>query len=189
MAPSKALSKWQGTQALALAEMEAQCISSSAVVTPGGLADENLRCYTMSLSAHFQEFCRELYVRCAVGILAGLPPDLEYALQIQCGSRTELEGANPRFESIKADFERFGLDLNEELGTKTDPSVARMIGGINQLNTARNYAAHRKSKLPASGPITLTALVVWRTACDGMAVRLDAAMYNKMTKILGRAPW
>ena len=189
MPPSKALSKWQGTQSLALAEMEAQCIASLTVISPGGLSDENLRCYTMSLSAHFQEFCRELYFECVLAAISGLPPDQRFALQTQCSSRVELEGANPRFESIRADFERFGFDLNEELGTKTDPSVARMIGGINQLNTARNYAAHRKTKPPASGPITITAIEQWRAACDGIAVGLDAAMYNKMAQILGRAPW
>ena len=189
MPPSKALSKWQGTQSLALAEMEAQCIASLTVVSPGGLSNENLRCYTMSLSAHFQEFCRELYFECVIGVLSGLPPDLEYVLQFQCSARIELEGANPRFESIKTDFQRFGIELSAELGTSTDPSVARMIGDINQLNAARNYAAHRKANFPPSGPITLSAIEQWRAACDGIAVRLDDVMYNYLATKLGRAPW
>src|SRR5437764_1450832 len=61
--PSAALLHWQNERMPRLNEIDTQCAASLAQARPNPrLVDENLRGYVVLLSAHFQGFCRDLYV-------------------------------------------------------------------------------------------------------------------------------
>src|SRR5436305_4368399 len=110
--PSHALIRWQTDRLPRLNTIDAQCDAVFALVPPNpNLADENLRGYVMLLSAHFQGFCRDLHTECVHVISATLAPALQIMFQNQCSAGRLLDAANPRYASIRKDFERFGLDL------------------------------------------------------------------------------
>lgn len=171
-----------------LDEIDVQCAATFVPVPPPHLAEENLRSYVMLLSAHFQGFCRDLYSECAQIVTASVASAMQYLIQSQCHAGCELDRANPHFETIRKDFERFGLQLNVELAA--NPANAARIAGIRHLNSWRNYAAHHKASMPtAGGPFTLATVQGWRNSCDALATELDGIMYNRLQTALGSAPW
>jgi hypothetical protein len=186
--PSQALLDWQRDRMPRLDEVDAQCATTFVAVPPSRLADENLRGYVMLLSAHFQGFCRELHSECIQIATTFVPPAMQYLFQAQCVAGRELNRANPQFETIRKDFERFGFNLNAALAAS--PANATRITHIGHLNSWRNYAAHHKKSMPtAGGPFTLATVQGWRNSCDGLATELDGIMYNQLQMALGKAPW
>jgi hypothetical protein len=187
--PSKALSEWQAGRMARLNEIEAQCAATLVAVPPNpDLADENLRGYVMLLSAHFQGFCRDLYSECVQVIAGTIPPSLAALVQVQCQTARELDGANPRYATLRKDFDRFGLDLTAKLAT--DPANALRVTRLDHLNAWRNYAAHRKSAPPRiGGPFDLPTVRVWKDACDELAKEPDRVMYNELLAVIGAPPW
>src|SRR4051794_3211595 len=100
--PSAALLRWQTDRLPRLAEVDAQCAATLAVVPPPALADENLRGYVMLLSAHFQGYCRDLHTECVqVVAAASASPAIEVVVQTQGIAGRELDGANPRYETLR----------------------------------------------------------------------------------------
>jgi hypothetical protein len=187
--PSKSLTDWQTRRLTRLNEIEAQCAATLAIVPPNpDLADENLRGYVMLLSAHFQGFCRDLYTEGSQFVTSSVPLSMQFLVQQQCATGLELNGANPRYSTIRRDFERFGFDLGSELAM--DPSNAPRVTLIDHLNAWRNYAAHHKLLPPAAGgPFILATVRDWKGACDGMAAELDRIVYNQLVKQVGQPPW
>jgi hypothetical protein len=187
--PSAALLRWQTDRLPRLAEVDAQCAATLAVVPPPALADENLRGYVMLLSAHFQGYCRDLHTECVqVVAAASASPAIEVVVQTQGIAGRELDGANPRYETLRKDFERFAFDLVAALAA--NPANALRVTHIGHLNSWRNYAAHHKTTPPtAGGPFNLAAVRVWRDSCDGLATALDGIMYNRLQAVLGGPPW
>ena len=119
--------------------------------------DENLRGFVMLLSAHFQGFCRDLHTQCAQAVATAVPAAMLLMFQTLCGNDRALDGSNPKYASIKADFERFGFDLTYAL--TADPALtpavkaanAAHITRVNHLNSWRNYAAHHNKSTPHTG--------------------------------------
>jgi hypothetical protein len=100
----------------------------------------------------------------------------------------ELDGANPRYATVRKDFDRFGLDLTATLNT--DPLNPPRITSLDHLNAWRNYAAHHKTlPPPVGGPFVLATVRRWQDACTGLAVELDRIMYNQLQLLTGAAPW
>jgi hypothetical protein len=122
-----------------------------ALVPPNpNLADENFRGYVMLLSAHLQGFCRDLHSECVQAISTAAPPTLRFAIQLMGAAARQLDGANPRFQSIRDDFDRFGGSLTSELGA--NPANAARVTLLDHLNQWRNYAAHHKT-VPRSSAV------------------------------------
>ncbi len=191
--PSAALLNWQNDRMSRLAEIDTQCIAVLGLTVPNPpLADENLRGYVMLLSAHFQGFCRDLHTECVQIVAAGAPPAMRAMIQKFGVADRNLDGANPRYETIRNDFERFGFDLNAELAasTVTGGQNAYWVTLLGHLNLWRNYAAHHKTSPPvAGGPLILPTVRSWRISCDGLAAELDRIMYNHLVSLTGTAPW
>jgi hypothetical protein len=186
--PSVALQDWQTIRMRRLSEIDAQCDSTFGLTPIPDLADENLRGYVMLLSAHVQGFCRDLHSECIQAFSNAAPAHLQRVIQVQCRAGRDLDGANPKMESIRKDFERFELDLSVVLGA--NPANALRITHLGHLNLWRNYVAHNKSIPPGhGGPLSLTAVRSWKTTCDDLAVELDGIMYNRLQMILGQPPW
>jgi len=187
--PSRAYFRWRHDRSPRLAEVEAQCAATLASAAPNPLlADENLRGYVVLLSSHLQGFCRDLHTECVMVIAAAVPAAMQFAIQSLGLSGRELDGANPKFETIRGDFERFALNLSAALSVQ--PANALRITHVGHLNLWRNYVAHHKLAPPtAGGPLTLPAVRDWRTSCDGLAAELDRIMYNQLRALTGAVPW
>ena len=182
--PSAALQHWTTDRTLRLMAVDAHC-GNPAPANPL-LVEESLRAYVMLLSGHFQGFCRDLYTECSQVITAAAPVNLQFALQTQLAAEMKLESGNPTVEAIRKDFERFGFTLDFSL----EPANGPRLTHIGQLNKWRNAVAHQKPAPPAGvPPLTLAEVQGWRTSCDELAAWLDGFMYNKMSGILGSAPW
>jgi len=100
----------------------------------------------------------------------------------------ELDGANPKFETLRKDFDRFGFDLSAALSA--NPVNGPRITHVGHLNVWRNYVAHHKTSMPATrGPFTIGTLRAWRTSCDGLATEFDGILYNQLQAFLVVPPW
>jgi hypothetical protein len=185
--PSKALLDWRNVRLPRLAEVDAQCAATLALVPAPDLADENLRGYVMHLSAHFQGFCRDLHTECVQRLASATTPAMLPFIQTLGLSARELDRGNPRFEAVRQDFGRFALDLHAAL--LANPANAVRLTHLGHLNSARNHAAHHKPTPPVSGPLTLAGVQAWRGSCDGLATEFDGIMYNQLLAATGAPPW
>lgn len=143
----------------------------------------------MHLSAHFQAVCRDLYTECAQALLVVVPQSAQYAFQLQAMSDIHLLIGNPKYETIRHDFERFGIPIGDEL--KADPANALRITHLGQLNVWRNYCVHRKETAPsgAGGPLAIALIRTWQDSCGGFIASVDGIMYNELSKMTGAPPW
>jgi hypothetical protein len=184
--PSAALLYWRNDRQPRLTQIDTQCATSLALVPPNPhLIDENLRGFVVLLSAHFQGFCRELYLEASQIVVSRARPSLQPLFQRQFTSHLKLDHGNPNLSNIRGDFERFGFlfDL-----VAVDPANAARLQNLSELNRWRNIAAHHAT-IPPGAPLSLADLQTWRISCDGLATSLDARMYNVLRRILRRAPW
>jgi hypothetical protein len=186
--PSASLQRWQNDRVPRLAQIDAQCAASLAAPVPNPhLTDENLRGYVLALSAHFQGFCRDLYTESSQIVVARVRrPALEILFQAQFSAHRKLDRGNPTLDNLRADFKRFGFNL--DLAT-ADPANVPRLADLARLNAWRNVAAHQGTPTAAAGPLTLPLVQAWRNSCDGLASSLDDVMYNELRRILRRRPW
>ncbi|MBO0698134.1 MAG: hypothetical protein J2P46_07055 [Zavarzinella sp.] len=187
--PSNAQLSWRNDRLVRLNQVEAQCAAVLALAPPNpALADENLRGYVMLLSAHFQGFCRDLHTECVQIVTAAISPAMQIMFQRQCATGRELDGANPRYETLRKDFDRFDIDLTAELAA--NPANSPRVTDLGHLNAWRNYAAHHRVTPPAhGGPFLLATARGWQNSCDGLAAELDRIMYNRLMGLTGAPPW
>jgi hypothetical protein len=170
-----------------LDEVDAQCAACLALTPPQpNLVEENLRAYVLLLSAHFQGFCRDLYAESADVVVSKVRASLRNLIRAQFLAHLKLDQGNPNLQNLRADFERFGFTL--DLVARESANEAR-LRDLSALNRWRNIAAHH-TRIPSDlEPLELPSLRAWRTSCAGLAVSLDAILYNELRKILRRAPW
>ena len=186
--PSASLVLWHNTRMPRLTLIDGQCNATVMAVPPNAqLIDESLRGYVMALSAHFQGFCRDLHTEASQIIVSKVRrPALELLFQAQFSARRRLDRGNPNLENLKADFERFGFDLDL---AAADPANGPRLAHLARLNEWRNVAAHQGAPTAAAGPLTFPDIQAWRNSCDGLATSLDTVMYNQLRRILKRRPW
>lgn len=197
--PSPALNEWMTNRLPQLAESEAQCVSHDKA-TPAipRLLDECLCGYVVSLSAHFQAFCRELYSDSAGLIVREAGPAIQSLIAVQFAHRTELETANPTRDRIGLDFMRFSFPpppRPKKDGNAFWYIVDQRMGGnkklraqhLNELNKARNKAAHRTFRGIIG--VTPAQLRTWTGLCDELTKTFDAVMFARLRDILKADPW
>lgn len=183
--PSASLLQWQNDRMPRLHQVDLQCAASLAAVRPSAhLIEENLRGYVVLLSAHFQGFCRDLYTEAAQIVASKVRPTLRLLIQQQFTAHRKLDRGNPSHQHLNEDFKRFGFKLD----LAADPANGARLVHLSALNRWRNVAAHQGTA-PAGIALDLPSVQAWRASCDGLAVSLDAIMYNQLRRILKRAPW
>ena len=183
--PSTSLDHWQNDRILRLQKVENQCAASLSLVVPDPeLSDENLRGFTILLSAHFQGYRRDLYSECTQILAAEVVPSLQALVQTQFLSNLALDRGNPNIQNIKTDFKRFDLTFN----LAANPANQSPLRDLNELTEWRNIVAHQGVVHPGGFP-PLSTLQAWLASCDGLATALDAIMYNRLLSLLGRKPW
>jgi hypothetical protein len=185
--PSASLLRWRNDRMPRLTEVDTHCGTAAALVPPNPhLAEESLRGYVLLLSGHFQGFCRDLYTECSQLCAAAVPSGLASAVQAQFAGGLKLDSNNPNVETIRKDFERFACTLDFTV----DPTNGPRVTHLGHLNRWRNAVAHQAPAAPAGvPPLSLAAVQVWRTSCDGLASWLDGRMEAEMRLILGVPPW
>ena len=182
--PSAALRDWQNERMPRINAIDTQCVACMALVPPDPrLVDENLRGYVLLLSAHFQGFCRDLYVVSSQVIASKVRPSLQVLIQRQFIDHLALDHGNPNLENLRRDFQRFGLKLD----LAADPANHLRLRHLSDLNQWRNVAAHQGIVPP--GGLSIADVQAWRNSCDGLAASLDGIMYNQLRRILRRKPW
>ena len=183
---STSLTFWTHSRTPSLNAIDAQC-AASLTATPANplLADENVRGFGLLLSAHFQGFCRDLYAEAAQIIALKVRLTLRLLIQEQFMFRTALGHGNPNNDNIKADFGRFGFNLDS---AKSDPANAPRLGHLAALNRWRNVAAHHGVVTQDDTP-SLADLRLWSESCHELAVSLDETVYSQLRTILRRKPW
>ena len=186
--PSASFVRWQNDRMPRLAQIEAQCATVLAAAAPNTiLIEENLRANVMALSAHFQGYCRDLYTAASQILVARVRrPALAILFQAQFTAHRKLDHGNPNHENLKADFKRFGFDLDLARADRSNPV---RLSHLATLNEWRNVAAHQGAPTAKAGPLNLPLVAAWRISCDGLAISLDDIMYNHLRRILRRRPW
>lgn len=140
----------------------------------------------MSTSGHFQGFCRDLYTESVQFFSTACPPRLAPVIEWQFTTELRLNAGNPGVETIRKDFERFGITLDLAAANPT------AVTGLSHLVYWRNIVAHQKTvKHPVGVPsaLTLPLVQIWLASCDSLATTLDGIMRTELTNIVGVAPW
>ena len=186
--PSASLVRWQNERMPRLAQIDGQCAMALAATAPNPhLTDENQRGYVLALSAHFQGFCRDLYTEASQILVSKVRrPALAVLFQAQFTAHRRLDHGNPNLDNLKADFKRFGLNLDL---VQADPANSTRLEHLAKLNVWRNVAAHQGTPTAKAGPLNLSLVTTWRTSCDELAISLDDIVYNQLRRILKRRPW
>jgi hypothetical protein len=182
--PSNALLTWQNERMPRINAIDTQCAACVVQVPPDPrLVDENLRGYVLLLSAHFQGFCRNLYVESSQIIASKVRGSLQTLIQAQFIDHLALDRGNPNLDNLRKDFDRFGFTLD----LTADPANHLRLRHLSDLNRWRNVAAHQGIVPP--GGLSLADVQGWRNSCDGLAASLDGILYNQLRRILRRNPW
>ena len=183
--PSTSHLNWQYDRSPRLDLIETQCQDVIASSTDVRLVDENLRAYTLLLSAHFQGFCRDLHTECAQVIASKVRGSLGPMVYVQFNANRTLDRSNPTMQNIREDFSRYSLNIDF---VTHDPANEVRLSDLAYLNRWRNAAAH-SGVSPVGPPLSMALLQKWRVACDVLTLSLDEIVYNHMNGILKRKPW
>lgn len=195
--PSTALTQWTNHRLPRLNDYDSECTAKFLLAPPPAVAEEMLRGYVMLLSASLQGFCRDLYTECLmiVSVNAATVPMMGF-IEAMGAVGVELNRVNPKWKSIRSDFDRFGFDLGAALaraaaapGGVTAAVHQRRIQHVAALNEWRNYVAHALTTPPSGGPLMLATVVAWKNSCNGLATQLDEALYTQVMTLTGIAPW
>ncbi len=156
-----------------------KCAASLARVPPNlHLQEENLRGYVVLLSAHFQGFCRDLYVESSQVVVSRVRPTLQFLIQSQFTDHYALDHGNPNLQNLRRDFERFDFTLDL---AAADPGNPVRLQHLNELNRWRNIAAHQ-GVVPPTGLPSLADLQDWKDSCNGLARSLDGMATEESTE-------
>lgn len=187
--PSRSLDRWRTLRLPRLAELEGQCRAVLAATPVKRVAVEELaRAYVLMLSSHFQGFCRELYSEAADALVTQLEKarkGLAAVLKFQSAAQLRLDHGNPTWENIRVDFARFGLDFKGTLDSI--PNASALLRNLSELNRIRNAIAHDDRKV--ADVIDLDDALGWRDTCSALTDILEGAVFQKLKKILRKAPW
>lgn len=182
--PSRALGIWDGERVPRLALLERQCESGAAHPL---LLQENLRALVVSLSAHFQGFCRDLYSEAAQVIASKVRTSLQAVVQDQFTTGLKLDRGNATLPNVVEDFRRLGFEVKKELHESLADEPEWHLR-LHQLNEWRNAVAHQL-KDPTAPILDSKALRLWRENGDRIVHALDRIAYDGLAKLLRRKPW
>lgn len=196
---SRALSRWQTVRKNQLDEL----LAAHAKVGGSGrgrrYATEQLNySFLIAVAAHFQGFCRDLHSE-SVGALAAAAPKLQTILLATLTRNRRLDQGNANDGNIAEDFGRIGMeDFWDRVAAEggTTHTRARRLR-LEQMNLWRNAIAHnnfeqnqvRINKLDRHLRPRLAEGRQCRTACDQLALQLDAAVAGFLAHVVGSPPW
>ena len=195
--PSDALIRWRTGQAAALDQIQA---AHSAL--EGGGPGRRYRtkqlngAYVVLLTAHFQDFCRNLHSEAAL-FVASTSPNSAIRDAILAGLTQDrfFDRGNAQPSSLAKDFRRFKMELWTDVENRSPKNKLRKKN-LEQLNVWRNAVAHQdfgfdQGELKKIGKTKLNLRFVrrWRGTCNALAAQFDAALQDHLRTIVGASPW
>jgi hypothetical protein len=190
--PSRSLIRWAGERAGALDEIENAHVMVGGTERGRRYATQQINyAYAALLSGHFQGFCRDLHSECVDQFVTILPAHVQGVMREELTWNRSLDRGNPHPGAVGADYNRLGLTFWARVHA-VDARNARRREQLQELMDWRNAIAHQDfDPVAAGGAATLHLATVrgWRSALGALARSFDAAMYNYLEPLLGRAPW
>ena len=114
--PSQSLIRWTNVRLPRLSAYDAECALKFALAPTPPVAEEMLRGYVMLLSANLQGFCRDIYTESLMIVTVNAPTlQMMGFIEAMGSAGVELDRVNPKWKSIRADFDRFGFDVGAAL--------------------------------------------------------------------------
>ena len=148
--------------------------------------------YAVLVASQFQGFCRDLHSECARYLAAAINiPDLREIVRAELVWNRQLDRGNATPASIGSDFGRLGIDFWIEVDAY-DPSCVRRRNLLTELNAWRNAVAHQDfnpAHLAGTVTLRLSAVQLWRRACNGLAGAFDEVMRRHLQTVTGASPW
>jgi hypothetical protein len=165
---SRSLLTWRGVATRALDEIEAAHMAVGGRGRGRRYATQQInQAYAVMLSSQFQRFCRDLHSE-AVDALAGTISSLivRDIFRSQMTGARKLDTGNPNPGNVGSDFGRLGMNFWPALSA------------LNTRNIDRRSVELRLSQVRR-----------WRASCGALATQFDVVVAQRLTTILGVAPW
>jgi hypothetical protein len=194
--PSKALLDWQTNASAAFDEIENAHRAVGGTKPGRRFVTQQLNyAYVTLLAARFQGFVRALHTQTADEIAAGARSlDYQVLLFESLTSGRSLDRQNAHPVSIAKDFERFGVDIWEQMDMMRSDNATRRKK-LEALITWRNAIAHHdideKLSRGALDPvrINLDTCKSWRGSLNVLVTCLDRATADRCEDLGILRPW
>ena len=192
--PSNSLIRWQNERLVALDQIAAAHTAVGGAAPGRRYATQHInQAYATMLSSQFQGFCRDLHSEAVDYLLGPAPPGDARMTLIRrrfTGGR-KLDSGNPNPGNLGTDFEFFGFKLWDALEAH-DPKNSDRNKVLANLNVWRNAIAHQNFTDKALGgrtTVRLNDVRKWRSACEELAIDLDAVVGAQIAIITGAPTW
>ncbi len=195
--PSRALTRWLSeAQADLDALEEAHARASTTRRSRHALARQLCRAYVVSVSAHFQRFCRDLHSEAAQRLADAVEPRaFRGALLRLLTDGRRLDAGNAVAGTLGPDFDRLGLAFLAELEARPENRRRRLE--LERLNVWRNAIVHldfalkpgREKLVRGTSPDSVRDVRRFRQACDALAREIDGIVRAHVSGVVGGAPW
>jgi len=191
--PSRSLLRWRGASAVALDEIEAAHTAIGGHGRGRRYATQQInQAYAVMLSSQFQRFCRDLHSEAIDELAAVVPsPIVRDIFRSQLTAGRKLDTGNPNPGNIGSDFGRLGMNFWPAVVALSIRNVARR-SSLEAMNRWRNAIAHQDFnpvQLGGMVELRLSQVRQWRVSCNALAQQFDVAVVQRLTTILGVAPW
>jgi hypothetical protein len=193
---SRALAQWRGPRAQRIDDL----LSVHSVVAGPGRGRKwrteqiNWSLF-VRLAAEFQAFSTDLHDLGAETFASWSSQgsfEVETVIRNALTLDRKLDTKNANTESLKLDFQRFGIDWWKALRASHAQNEERRMQ-LDRLNRARNAIVHGQADsieaLRKEGyPLTLRTARVWRRALDELAGHMDSLLSEELGKLFQQPP-
>jgi hypothetical protein len=190
---SIALSKWTTLRSAGLNEIELAHRSVGGSGPGRRYATQQINCaYAVLLAAHFQGFCRDLYVECAEALVRSITPEpFRAPLRSELLLHVRLDRGNATPGNLGSDFGRFGLSFWAAVKEDDGLNDARRasLEGLNEWRNAIVHQSFSPERPPGAGPLRLQQVRNWRSNCDRLSESFDRVMQAHLVRMTGANPW
>lgn len=192
---SPALTTWQSSRLPRLDRLIALHPDAAGSTTDPAVTTEWTHALVLRLTSEFQGFCRDLHNDLAwtiARLMTGLEGNRLLIFKGLTKGRV-LELRNASVETLKADFNRLGIDLASKL--LTHPRAGpRWTQESQQLHLARNGVVHddptKFAQLQEEGvELNLAAVIRWRNRVDALVEAMDDVADSKLSELFGIFLW
>jgi hypothetical protein len=193
---SRALAQWRGARAKRIDDL----LSVHSVVAGPGpgrkwRTEQINWSLFVRLAAEFQAFSIDLHDLGAERFASWSSQgsfEVETVIRNALTLDRKLDTKNANTDSLKLDFQRFGIDWWKALRAKHAQNEKRRMH-LDRLNRARNAIVHgqadRIEALRMEGyPLDLTTARRWRSALDGLAGHMDTVLSEVLGKLFQHPP-
>jgi hypothetical protein len=193
---SPALTTWQLSRLPRLDRLIALHPDSAGSTTDPAVAEEWTHALVLRLTSEFQGFCRDLHNDLARTIARALTGWDEKARSLVFAGLTRgraLEQYSANAETIRADFDRLGVDLLLLLSThpRAGPQWTKEL---KLLHMARNGVVHddpgKIEQVKKDGrELNFRTVDRWRNWVDGLVDAMDDVTSSRMSELFGMVRW